>query len=288
MAKNKILLIGATGMIGSKLVNSFIDNNYLVRILTRDKIKAQKKLNQDLDVFEGNILEPNSLIGLFNNIDGVYVYLNDFNENTLHKTFSEGISNIIDLAKFQKTNRIIFQSAATACNENNWFPLAAAQLGTEKLIANSGLNYTIVKPGYFMEALKFFLRGNQASIIGDGKYKYNWVAGDEFAQKACKIYSDKSYIGKSVYLHGPESLTLEEALRKYCEILKPNAKFNFLNHEMMWSISRFSNNKEMSFIADYIKFMDSTSDNFENANRKEDIILSYTINKWLEKQYATS
>lgn len=288
MAEKKVLLIGATGMIGGKLINSFIDNKYQIKILTRDKRKAQKKLNQEQDFFEGDILEPNSLIGLFNDIDGVYVYLNDFKENRLQKTFTEGLKNVIDLAKFQKIKRIIFQSSATASKENDWFPLAAARLEAEKLIKNSSLDYTIVKPGYFMEALKFFLRGNQASIIGEGEYKYNWVAGDEFAHKVCEIYNDKSYIGKSVQIFGPESLSLEEALKKYCETLKPNAMFNHLTHEMMWSISRFSNNKQMSFIADYIKFMDSTSDNFENTNKKEDILLTHTIDKWLEKQYATS
>ena len=287
MGKKNVLIIGATGMIGGKIVKSFLNNNFHVKILTRDKQKARKKLDENYDFFEGDVLDKNTLVGLFKDIDGVYVHLNDFDESTLYKTFVEGVGNIVELAKFHKVNRFIFRSASIVREQNKWFPSVAARLESEKLIRNSKLEYTILKPGYFMEVLKFFLRGNQASIIGEGKNRYNWLSGDEYADEVIKVYNNKSYTGETLYLFGPEALRLEEALQKYCNVLKPNARFNSLTHDMMWSISRFSNNKKMGFMADFIKFMDSSSDNFEEAGKNDNVLmLASTIDQWLE-QYVT-
>jgi uncharacterized protein YbjT (DUF2867 family) len=226
---------------------------------------------------------------LFNHIDGVYIHLNDFNENTQHQTIVEGTKNLIELAKFHKINRVILQTSSISDLKNKSFSLCSALYESEELMRDSGLDYTILKPGYFLEALKFFLRGNQVSLIGEGQLKYNWVAGDEFADEVVNIFNNDSFVRKTLHVFGPESLNIEDALHKYCDVLKPNAKFNKLTHDMMRSISRFSNNKEMSFIADYIKFMDTHSDNFDEESENENVIkLQLNIDGWLDKQCVAS
>ncbi len=283
MKKKRILILGATGMIGKKLANSFISNNFEVNILTRNIVKARKKIGDNYNFFEGDVLQPDSLTDCFNEINGIYLHLNDFNEDTLHKTFTEGTKNIIELAKHHKINRIIFQSSSIVSPENKGFPSVEALLEAEELIKSSNLDYTILKPGYFMEALKFFLRGNQVSVIGEGKNPYYWVSGNEFTERAIEIFNHNTYFEKTIYIFGPEALILEEALKKYCSIQKPNAKFDKLSHDMMRAISRFSNNKEMSYMADFIKFMDYSTDNYSITKKNPNyIILNSTIEKWIE------
>lgn len=68
-----ILVTGATGYIGGRLVPKLLDEGHRVRVLVRDPERIRGRPWADrVDVRRGDLLEPNSLAGLCDGIDAAY------------------------------------------------------------------------------------------------------------------------------------------------------------------------------------------------------------------------
>ena len=68
----QILVTGATGFVGSALIPALLDRGYSVRALTRDRSKGIEVLDPRVDVVEGDILAPDTLEGVFEDVDLAY------------------------------------------------------------------------------------------------------------------------------------------------------------------------------------------------------------------------
>ena len=67
-----VLLTGATGFVGSNLLPALLDRGHEVRALTRDRERGEAVLDDRVEVVEGDILDPSSLEGVFDDIDLAY------------------------------------------------------------------------------------------------------------------------------------------------------------------------------------------------------------------------
>ncbi len=67
-----ILVIGATGYIGGRLVPRLIEQGHSIRVLVRDPQKIQDRGWNSVETYEGDLNRPDSLSGAFKDIDIVY------------------------------------------------------------------------------------------------------------------------------------------------------------------------------------------------------------------------
>ena len=116
MAKNKILLAGATGYLGTFITEELVEKGYDVKIIVRNK----KKINleaQNLTILEAQLTNPETLKGICKNIDVVIstvgitrqkdglTYMDvDFqaNANLIDEAKKRGVKKIITLLKSMK------------------------------------------------------------------------------------------------------------------------------------------------------------------------------------------
>ena len=83
----KILVTGATGYVGGRLIPKLLDNNYNVRVLVRNPERLKNKIwYNKVEIHKGNVLDENSLLNLFKDIDFAY-YLIHSMEN--YKNFEK-------------------------------------------------------------------------------------------------------------------------------------------------------------------------------------------------------
>ena len=92
------------------------------------------------------------------------------------------------------------------------FPLQTAKRKVEKHLAESGLNFTILQPTYFMEvwlspALGFDFFNAEANIYGEGKNKISWIAIKDVASFAVASLDNTEARNKKIELGGPEALS---------------------------------------------------------------------------------
>ena len=101
----------------------------------------------------------------------------------------EGQINLIDAAVSAGVSQFVYISF---CDMPGECPLQTAKRKVEKHLAESGLNYTILQPTYFMEvwlspALGFDYPNAKATIYGEGKNKVSWIAIKDVACICCGL-----------------------------------------------------------------------------------------------------
>ena len=91
----------------------------------------------------------------------------------------------------------------------------------EQIIANSGLNYTLVRASWFNQNfsegsfLDFVLAGQIALPMPDAEIPF--VDADDIAQVVTKVLVDDSYNGQTVTVTGPRKMTFREVVTAMSE-----------------------------------------------------------------------
>jgi|TARA_B110000263_G_scaffold50714_1_gene42392 uncharacterized protein YbjT (DUF2867 family) len=79
---SRILVTGATGYIGGRLIPRLLDNNLKVRVLVRDKEKIKNKSwYSKVEVFEGDLTKIETLEGLAEGIDQAYYLIHSMSDS---------------------------------------------------------------------------------------------------------------------------------------------------------------------------------------------------------------
>jgi uncharacterized protein YbjT (DUF2867 family) len=104
-----------------------------------------------------------------------------------------------------------------ACEENRWFELIDVKMRTEDILRRSGIAHTVFCPTWAMETLHNFVKGDRAVvIIGKNPPALHFFATADFGRIVAASYDDDRALGKRLFIHGPEGITLPDALDRKC------------------------------------------------------------------------
>ena len=227
-----ILVAGATGFLGSEICRQLIEKGKKVKGLVRATSDANKVAHlQELGVetIEGDLKNKasleNAVRGISTVISTVSSTLSRQEGDSIQTVDDEGQINLIDSAAAAGIKHFVFVSFCQMLGE---FPLQAAKRKVEKHLAQSGLNYTVLQPTYFMEvwlspALGFDYPNARATIYGEGKKKLSWIAIRDVAHFAVASLENPAAKNKTIELGGPDALSPLEAVN----IFETNADMKF-------------------------------------------------------------
>ncbi|MEM1369357.1 MAG: SDR family oxidoreductase [Cyanobacteria bacterium P01_H01_bin.15] len=155
----KILVAGATGRTGRRIVNQLCQQNIEVRALVRDRAKAQGLFPNEVEIVTGDVTEPKSLSEIWGGITGVICATGASPSlNPLEPFFVDyrGTINLYESAKAHSVRRFVL--VTSLCVSQFFHPLNLFWLilfwkrQAEMDLVKSGLTYTIVRPGGLKEA----------------------------------------------------------------------------------------------------------------------------------------
>lgn len=113
-----ILVTGSTGYIGGRLVNLFMERGQSVRCLVRDSSRIQGRGWDKVTVFEGNVLNYDSILPALEGVDVAYYFVHSM---TAGKGFPErdiqAAAKFGRAAKEQGVKRIIYMSGLGLDND---------------------------------------------------------------------------------------------------------------------------------------------------------------------------
>ena len=205
---DKILVAGATGGVGQLVVAKLLAKNLMVRAMTRTRSKAESMFDNKVEVVEGDIRYPNTLVDATKDTNYIICCTGttafpslrwDFANllqpsNSPETVDGEGVKNLVTAAP-QNLKRFVFISSAGVLRKDelpynilNAFGVLDAKLTGEKAIATSGLPYTIIRPARLIDGpytsydLNTLLRAKT-----DGNKAVNIESGDRLNGEASRI-----------------------------------------------------------------------------------------------------
>ena len=215
-----VLVAGATGFLGSEICRQLIGKNKKVKGLVRatsDANKVAQLKASGVETIEGDLKDgvslKNALQGFSAIISTVSSTLSRQEGDSIQTVDDEGQINLIDAAVNAGINQFIYISFC----ELGECPLQTAKRKVEKHLAESGLNYTILQPTFFMEVwlspvLGFDYPNAKATIYGEGNNRISWIAIKDVASFAVAALDNPVAANKIIELGGPEALSPIEAV----------------------------------------------------------------------------
>ncbi len=279
----KILIIGATGMLGKPVAEAFKNSGYDVRLLVRNTGKAGKMFGDEFEKVHGNVADKESLNLALEDCNFVYVSLSG-------KIEQEGVENVAEVAKGKNIERIAYISGTSVAEQNTWHPVIKRKFLAEKAVIESGIPYTLFRPAWFMESLQNFVRDGKAFVFGHQRKPYHFVAAEDYARMVVKAFSDDRGKNKIFYIHGPEGIQFAEAVRRYVEALHPEInRVTVLPHWIANLVAVLTNNQAMRWGNDFMKYYAKVGDLGDPSEANKLLgAPETTLDQWLQKKKTQS
>lgn len=202
-----ILMCGATGDLGGRIVRLLQDRGESVRALVRPASDATRLQAAGVEIARGDLCDAASLGPALVGIDTVVTTANA-NRPALDVT---GNQDLIRAAERAGVGRFVFVSAAGMSPEMaRTGPLMAGKWQAEKALRASTMPSVVVRPDMFQEAWLgpplFDPAAGTAMVSGSGQSPHRYVAMDDVAA-LCAHLALAADPPELVEFGGPEALT---------------------------------------------------------------------------------
>lgn len=255
----RILILGATGMLGVPVTHNLVETGNHVRVMVRNREKARQLFGDKVEIFEGNALVKENIQVTLAGCDAVHVSLPQKSELT-------AMQHIIDLGKTTELKRITYISATTVCEANRWFDLIDVKMCTETILRASGIANIVFCPTWAMETLHNFIRGNRAVvIIGKNPPPLHFVAAADLGLMVAASYEDNRALGKRLFVHGPESMTLPDAFKRFVSACYPGQKITRMKLWQAQLIAKLIGREELADATNLIAYFDKVGERGDPA-----------------------
>jgi uncharacterized protein YbjT (DUF2867 family) len=212
-----ILVVGATGILGSEICTRLRREQAGVRALVRqsanrDRLAVLRDAGVELCI--GDLKDPASLREA---CEGAEVVISTAS-STLSRQDGDSIETVdrmgqLSLIETARTAGVKhFTLVSIPRQRLRESPLTRAKAEVERTLAASGLDYTILAADFFMEvwlspALGFDVSHRKAIIFGDGNAPISWISYHDVAEFAIRSHSTPSARNQHFDIGGPQDLS---------------------------------------------------------------------------------
>ena len=212
------LITGATGDIGSKVVELLIHRGYRPRVFVRGAEKARSRFGDRVDIFVGDLADTKTLHTALEGIDGLFL-VNSGPEIPVRDELAAKAAKAVGVRHLVKLSSMDVQQGLA---------IGAWHERGEAAIRASGIPFTFVQPTGFMSNLLAWApsiktEGIVRSSTGDGRRAF--IHSDDIAAVAAEALTTHTYIGESLPITGPEALTFAEVTSKIATAIGKQLSF---------------------------------------------------------------
>ncbi|MBE1458530.1 uncharacterized protein YbjT (DUF2867 family) [Nocardiopsis terrae] len=199
-----VLVTGATGMTGSRILAQLRERGVPVRAASRSS------------EWRFDWAEPATWDTMLAGAGSVYLVQDDSDPR---------VPEFVERAVAHGVERVV-QLSARGVDQPDYFEGvegAPSHLRAEEAVRASGLEWTVLRPGWFAQNLSegFLTDGARTGVmrlpVGEGAAA--WIDVDDIAAVAAAALTEPGHHGRTYELSGPRALTLAEALAEISEVL---------------------------------------------------------------------
>jgi uncharacterized protein YbjT (DUF2867 family) len=206
--KKRILVIGATGLIGKAVAEKLYDDGYNVIIMSRNRGKAREIFPGDFEVLQADALDPESIRHSFTGVDGVFISLPE-------AMVPAAVPNIVRAAGESKVKQLVYVSGCTVRPGNACHPMIKAHLAGEECIEKSGIPYTILKLTMVMDMIPRYANNGKPFVIGRQVHEWSWIHSSDIARMTSAAFAGGDALNKKLTLWGKDKCTIAGAAESY-------------------------------------------------------------------------
>lgn len=228
MEKEKVIFVtGATGQQGSAVTRHLVRNGFKIRALTRskDSKKTQGIKGKGVEFVEGDLFRPETFE---KNLEGAYglFSVQNFWEHGFQGEITQG-KLLVDLAKKAGIKHFVYSSVASA-NKNTGLSHFDSKFNIENYIRQSGIEYTIFRPVFFMENFlaqhNQILEGRLVNALSENTPLQMISVDDIGAFVAQAFLHPDIFLRKEIDIAG-DSKTMPEAAQMLSEVTDVRVKY---------------------------------------------------------------
>lgn len=218
-----VLVVGATGSLGRRIVHRLRAQDEDVRALVRPASDWADLERAGAQIALGDLKEPQTLDRACAGVDVVVSTANSAKRggaDTIETVDLNGNRNLIDAAARAGVHRFIFVSVL-GVSADSPVPFFRAKAAAEQHLRESGLEYTIIAPNIFMDVWLVRLieapvaAGQPVTLVGEAARRHTFVAEDDVAAFATAAVRSPVARNAHVLVGGPEALSFRDAVRIY-------------------------------------------------------------------------
>lgn len=196
-----VLVAAATGTVGSSLVPRLLAAGEQVRVLTRDSGRAAKLFPAEVDLAEGDLLDPYAVRRHFTGISKVFLAVAACSSET-----QQGLT-AVELALRGGVERIVYMSTHMVELTPRMPVGGGTKLPIERAVRESGMQYTFLRPNSFFQNDRWYL----PDMIAHGLYHQplghvgmSRVDARDIADAATTALTRDGFHGRGFSIVGPD------------------------------------------------------------------------------------
>jgi (4-alkanoyl-5-oxo-2,5-dihydrofuran-3-yl)methyl phosphate reductase len=197
------LITGATGTVGSRVVELLLERGQRPRIFVRNPEKARAHYGDRVDITVGDLTDTSSLSSALKGVDRLFLITSgpqiaNLDQEAANAANSAGVKQLVKLSSMDAQQNI---------GTGAWHARG------EVAIRASGIPFTFVQPtGFMSNALEWASSIKAEGVVraptGDGKIPF--IHPDDIAAAATEVLSTRKYLGESLPITGPRALSYAE------------------------------------------------------------------------------
>jgi NADH dehydrogenase len=220
-----ILVAGATGTLGTKLVGPLGAGEEEVRVLARNPASASSVWGDRAQVVSGDVRDPHVVERAVAGVRTVISAVTGFGpkRDVSPKTVDwQGNAILIQGAKAAGVEHFVLLSVCQAAPDHPIELFRMKHCAEVELMA-SGLAWTIIRPTAYMETWielvgAPLLESGKTRIFGHGENPINFVSASDVARYVELAVADPAMQGEAVDVGGPENKTMRDFVATFQEL----------------------------------------------------------------------
>jgi nucleoside-diphosphate-sugar epimerase len=245
-----ILVTGAGGVMGQRLVRGLVERGFRVRCLVLPGDSSARELGRlGAELREGNVEEPATLAGLCDGVHTVYhlaAVIISWDQDVFRRVNLEGTANVVASARDAGVRHFIYVSSASVTYPERT-PYAESKLAAERLVTRESFEHTIVRPTLVYDVVggqefamfrSYLERFPVVPFIGDGKALKRPVWAGDVVDGLLRLADNPKSYGKLYNFSGGEAISMLDLARLILEHRGKSGRFLHVPVPLCMAVAR--------------------------------------------------